>query len=135
MTHPPKVPADDDDAPPSQTTAWAEDRTDWAEDRTLLANERTFAGWTRTGLATLALALGLSAVFRQTEPTYLAKAVAMVFVALAVGVFIGAFLEARCVVRRMNAHAVAPVSALRLAVMTAALVIAAVMVGGLLWLL
>ena len=41
----------------------AENRTDWAEDRTILANERTFAGWMRTGMASLAVAIGLKAVF------------------------------------------------------------------------
>ncbi|MDF1729557.1 MAG: DUF202 domain-containing protein, partial [Sulfitobacter sp.] len=41
----------------------AEDRTDWAEDRTILANERTFAGWMRTGMASLAVAIGLKAVY------------------------------------------------------------------------
>ncbi|MEY8838652.1 DUF202 domain-containing protein, partial [Cribrihabitans sp. XS_ASV171] len=39
-------------------TDMAESRTDWAEDRTLLANERTYAGWLRTGMAAVALALG-----------------------------------------------------------------------------
>ncbi|HEY9553776.1 DUF202 domain-containing protein [Allosphingosinicella sp.] len=39
-----------------------------AEDRTVLANERTFAGWVRTGLATIAIGLGFSALFRQMEP-------------------------------------------------------------------
>jgi hypothetical protein len=37
-------------------TELAEERTDWAEDRTILASERTFAGWVRTGLASLAVA-------------------------------------------------------------------------------
>ena len=53
----------------------AEDRTHWAEDRTSLANERTFAGWMRTGMA----AIG--------EPTWMAKAVASIFLAAALFMF------------------------------------------------
>ena len=48
-------------------TEWAEDRTDWAEDRTILANERTFAGWMRTGMAAIAIAVGLKAVFNDAD--------------------------------------------------------------------
>lgn len=36
----------------------AKDRTDWAEDRTALANERTFAGWMRSVMAAVAIAMG-----------------------------------------------------------------------------
>lgn len=65
----------------------AKERTDWAADRTILANERTFAGWMRTGMACVALALGLRAVFGEFEPTWLAKAVASMFILLAVFIF------------------------------------------------
>ncbi|WP_394227872.1 DUF202 domain-containing protein [Paracoccus marcusii] len=47
----------------------AEDRTDLAEDRTILAVERTFSGWIRTGLATVAVAIGMQAVFGPFQPT------------------------------------------------------------------
>ena len=57
----------------------AEDRTHWAEDRTSLANERTFAGWMRTGMAAIGVAIGLKAVFGAFEPTWMAKAVASIF--------------------------------------------------------
>lgn len=40
-------------------------RTKWAEDRTVLANERTFSGWARTGLTSLAVALGF-----RCKPTF-----------------------------------------------------------------
>ena len=53
----------------------ADARTAWAEDRTVLANERTFAGWMRTGMACIALALGLKAVFKDTEYPLLAKGI------------------------------------------------------------
>ncbi|WP_299048438.1 DUF202 domain-containing protein [uncultured Tateyamaria sp.] len=71
----------------SDNNQLAEDRTDWAEDRTSLANERTFAGWMRTGMASVAVAIGLKAVFGATDPTWLAKAVASVFLLAALYIF------------------------------------------------
>ncbi|WP_299613106.1 YidH family protein [uncultured Tateyamaria sp.] len=65
----------------------AENRTDWAEDRTSLANERTFAGWMRTGMASVGVAIGLKAVFGATDPTWLAKSVATIFLAAALFMF------------------------------------------------
>ena len=74
----------------------AEDRTDWAEDRTILANERTFAGWMRTGMAAVAVAIGLRAVFGEFEPTWVAKAVASVFIFAALYVYLAAQASAAC---------------------------------------
>ena len=66
---------------------WAEDRTDLAEDRTALANERTCAGWLRTGMAAVAVALGMQAVFRSFEPVWFARAAASVFLLAAASIF------------------------------------------------
>ena len=85
-------------------TQWAEHRTDWAEDRTLLANERTFAGWMRTGMAAVALALGLKAVFREAEPDWLPRAVSLLFIAIAIGVFWAARGQASKAQARLHAH-------------------------------
>ncbi|ASM73569.1 MULTISPECIES: YidH family protein [Roseobacteraceae] len=73
----------------------AEERTDWAEDRTSLANERTFAGWMRTGMASIAVAIGLRAVFGAFEPTWVAKAVASIFLAAALFMFWSAQRQAK----------------------------------------
>jgi putative membrane protein len=54
----------------------AADRTDLAEDRTVLAHERSFASWLRTGLASVAIAVGFNALFRTMEPDWMAKAIA-----------------------------------------------------------
>ncbi|UWQ22741.1 YidH family protein [Jannaschia sp. W003] len=86
-------------------TDWAESRTDWAEDRTVLANERTFAGWMRTGMASVALALGLKAVFKDAEPDWLPRAVALVFIAIAVGIFWAARSQAIKAHTRLDTHA------------------------------
>ena len=83
---------------------YAEERTDWAEDRTILANERTFAGWMRTGMACVALALGLKAVFGDFEPTWLAKAVAIIFILAAILIFWAAAVNSRKAQKRIDTH-------------------------------
>lgn len=95
---------DGPDDEPDRKTRWAESRTDWAEDRTILANERTFAGWLRTGMAAVAVAIGLQAVFRDAQPTWLPKGVATIFLAAALVVFWSARRNAAKAQRRLNAH-------------------------------
>jgi len=65
----------------------AKKRTDWAEDRTMLANERTFSSWMGTGLGTVAIAIGLKAVFGAADPTWVAKALASMFLAVAILIY------------------------------------------------
>ncbi|MEP3945475.1 DUF202 domain-containing protein [Ascidiaceihabitans sp.] len=62
-------------------------RTDWAEDRTVLANERTVAAWMGMGLGAVGIAIGLKAVFGATDPIWVTKAVASIFLVVAIGVF------------------------------------------------
>lgn len=92
--------SDDHDA----KTKWAEDRTDWAEDRTVLANERTFAGWMRTGMAAIAIAVGLKAVFREAEVEWIPKAVSTVFIVAAMLIFWSARRNACSAQQRLQAH-------------------------------
>ncbi|MGJ3231870.1 MAG: DUF202 domain-containing protein [Oceanicaulis sp.] len=76
----------------------AEDRTDYAEDRTLLATQRTYGAYMRTGLGAVAVALGVQALLREISPDWPGKAIATVFCAGAVMLFLGGladFLRAR----------------------------------------
>ncbi len=84
--------------------AMAEDCTDLAEDRTLMANERTFAGWARTALAAIGIGLGFQALFREVEPTWVAKLIASLFIALGVYILWQAERRASAVVERMSTH-------------------------------
>jgi putative membrane protein len=126
-----------DDAPGDRSTKteWAEDRTDWAEDRTVLANERTFAGWMRTGLASVAVAIGLKAVFGEFEPTWAAKSVASVFIAGALFIFWVARQNAVVTTKRMHEHAVDSQPSRRITLMAAFLAFGAVATGAILWML
>lgn len=88
----------------SNSNEMAEDRTDWAEDRTLMANERTFAAWLRTGMASVAVGLGLHAVFGKAENVLLAKSGASVFVLIGMAVFWLAQRQSTRVRDRLRAH-------------------------------
>lgn len=113
----------------------AEDRTDWAEDRTILANERTFAGWMRTGMASLAVAVGLKAVFGDFEPTWAAKAVATIFVIAAVYIFWAAHDTATKTLERLEDHHANAQPNTRMKTLAVIFSVASVAVGGILWML
>ena len=102
------------------------DRTDLAEDRTLLAMERTFASWLRTGLASVAVALGLSALFRSLEPLWIAKALTTAFTLIAIFIFWAAQQRAGRVQQRMTAHEVKPFERQRLRIIAYALILACI---------
>ncbi|GGB48129.1 hypothetical protein GCM10011502_21790 [Oceanisphaera marina] len=117
------------------TTELADTRTAWAEDRTILANERTFAGWMRTGMAAIALALGLKAVFKDTDHTLVAKAAAEIFIIVAIFIFWAAVAKSRKALKRMDNHDIEAQSHKRMTLLAILLTFAAVVTGGVLWLL
>lgn len=111
----------------------AERRTNWAEDRTILANERTFSSWMGTGLGAVGVAIGLKAVFGDFEPTWAAKLVATVFLLVAILIYWTAARHARKTLDRLSdtdAEAVPSKNFRRLA---AAMSIATVLTGAVLW--
>lgn len=86
-------------------TDLAEDRTDLAEDRTALANERTFAGWARTAMAAIGIGLAFNALFNAMEPAWAPKAIATVFILLAIFLVVMAERRACVVSARLDTHA------------------------------
>jgi len=111
----------------------AEDRTDWAEDRTILANERTFAGWMRTGMAAIAIAVGLRAVFGASEPTWVPKLVATVFIVAALLIFWAARRQACKALSRLNCHDADAQSGQMFTILSTIFAVSAVAVCGVLW--
>lgn len=83
----------------------AEDRTDLAEDRTVMANERTFAGWARTAMAAIGIGLAFNALFNAMEPAWAPKAIATIFILLAIFLVIMAERRAGAVAARLDSHA------------------------------
>ena len=119
----------------SAKNSLAEDRTHWAEDRTVLANERTFAGWMRTGMAAIAIAVGLRAVFRETDPTWLPKSVATIFILAALYIFWAARVQACKALDRLNTHAATPQTSRMFTILWAAFSLSAVTTCVVLWML
>lgn len=113
----------------------ADTRTAWAEDRTMLANERTFAGWMRTGMACIALALGLKAVFKDTTYPLIAKSVAEVFIVVAILIFWAAVTKCRETHKRMDGHDINAQSHQRMTTLASILTFGALATGLILWLL
>lgn len=117
------------------STDLADTRTAWAEDRTVLANERTFAGWMRTGMACVALALGLKAVFKDSNHTLIAKGTAEIFILAAILIFWAAVIKCRRAKKRMNNHDVEGQSQNGMLVLAVILTFGALATGAILWLL
>ncbi|MEM8654666.1 MAG: DUF202 domain-containing protein [Pseudomonadota bacterium] len=113
----------------------AEDRTDWAEDRTSLANERTFAGWMRTGMASVAVAIGLKAVFGATDPTWLAKSVASIFIVAALFIFWSARHQACASYERLSQQDAEVQGRTNFTIMAIAMSIGTTATGIILWLI
>ena len=118
-----------------QRTDWAERRTDWAEDRTIMANERTFAGWMRTGLAAVGIALGFNALFGMLEPAWLPKALATTFILAAIAIFFAAQKKAAEVADRLECHKAKPMRGASLRLIAAAMIVASTGLVAAIWLL
>jgi putative membrane protein len=118
-----------------ERTGWAEKRTDWAEDRTIMANERTFAGWMRTGLAAVGIGLGFNALFGKLEPAWLPKALASVFVVVAVVIFVAAQARALVVARRLEGHKAEPMRGLTMRLVAGAMILASSGLGAAIWMM
>lgn len=87
----------------------AQDRTDWAEDRTIMANERTYAGWMRTGLATVGIGIGFNALFTKIEPEWLPRAMASAFILVGIFIFYAARRKSCAVMKRLSSHQARPI--------------------------
>ncbi len=114
-------------------TELAEERTDWAEDRTVLASERTFSAWMRTAMASIALAVGLKAVFAATEPTWIAKGVATVFIGVSITVSIAAMRQTLRTNQRLHSNAAKPQPLGVFRFITFVMIVGALIVGWILW--
>ncbi|MGA9582667.1 MAG: DUF202 domain-containing protein [Allosphingosinicella sp.] len=99
-------------------------RTDLAEDRTALANERTYAGWMRTGFASVGVALGFHALFQKMEPAWMPRSIATVFLVIGALIFLGASRRAASVMERLSTHEVKTVRLRNLRILTAAILVA-----------
>ena len=113
----------------------AENRTDLAEDRTALANERTFAGWTRTAMAAIGIGLAFNALFNAMEPAWAPKAIASVFILLAIFLIYMAERRACAISNRLDTHSVKDMSTMNIRLIAVAIGLGATALIAGIWLL
>ncbi len=111
----------------------AENRTKLAEDRTLMANERTFSSWNGTGLGCVGIGLGIQAIFKEAEPTWLAKLAATIFMMIAIAFIAAAWRNACGTLERLNDHDASPASRRQLGRITLALSLGIFLATAILW--
>ena len=113
----------------------ARSRTDFAEDRTLLAHERSFASWVRTGMAAVGIGIGFNALFQTLQPAWVPKAIASLFLLIACFIFLSAERRACRAIGRLDAHYIVTLAPIKVRLMTGALTLATVALGGAIWIL
>lgn len=113
----------------------AEDRTDLAEDRTALANERTFAGWARTAMAAIGIGLAFHALFNAMEPSWAPRAIASVFILLAIFLIYMAERRACAISARLDTHSVKDMSPVNIRLIAIAIGVGATGLIAGIWLL
>jgi len=117
----------------SESDDLARQRTEYAEDRTVLANERTYAGWMRTAFAAIGVGLGFRALFGHMQPLWLPRAIATLFMLIGIALFVAAERRAAWIVTHLRVHHVETVRVRNLRIVTAAMVLATIVLIVALW--
>lgn len=110
-------------------------RTDLAEDRTLLASERTFAGWMRTSLACVGIAVGFHALFGSVEPRWVPQSIATLFLALGVLIAWSAVNRSASMRHRLSSHTAEAAKPVNMALIAGVVSLGALALGGAFWFL
>jgi putative membrane protein len=118
----------------SHSDELAERRTDLAEDRTVLASERTYAGWIRTAFAAIGVGLGFRALFNEMQPPWLPRAIATLFLLIAIALLVAAERRAAWIVEHLRVHDVETVRVRNMRIVTAVTALATLVLIAALWL-
>lgn len=111
----------------------AQVRTEWAEDRTIMANERTFNSWMGLGLGSVGVGIALKAVFGDFTPTWAAKAVASMFLLIAIVIYWAARRQANRTLDRLSDNDAEAMPTKNFTLIVALMSVATVAVGAILW--
>jgi len=113
----------------------ARNRTELAEDRTVLAHERSFAGWVRTGMASVGIGIGFHALFDTMQPGWVPRAIATVFLAIAIFIFLSSASRACRILARLDAHQVSTLRPMKIRLLSWGLSLATAALTPAIWLL
>lgn len=111
------------------------DKTGLAEDRTILANERTFSSRMGLALGSLGLAVGLQGVFGETQPTWIAKLAASIFVLIAILVAVGGYKNSEKMLKRLHTYRSEPASTLSMFIVASLIATGSLVIGIILWMI
>lgn len=116
-----------------ESNEFARERTKLAEDRTVLANERSFNSWIGTSLGSLGLAVGLQAVFGETEPTWIAKVTATIFVMIGILLSIIGYRKSVATDKKLKSYNASGTQHYQLLIISTSMCVGAVCIGAILW--
>ncbi len=108
-------------------------KNDMAEDRTVLANERTFAGWMRTSMACVAVALGVPVLARDLNPGWWLNLASSLLILAAILLVWMAWRRTKNVLSQLDVHTISTMSQSLVGMISIALVAVYVVLGILLW--
>ena len=86
-------------------------------------------------MASVGIALGFNALFRSVEPAWIAKAIASLFLLIAIFIFLSAERRTCAIMERIQPHKVATLRPVRMRILTWILVTATIALGTAIWLL
>lgn len=86
-------------------------------------------------MTAVGIGLGFNALFQTLEPTWVPKAIATIFLLIAVFVFISAEHRAARAIGRLEAHRIAALAPVRLRLLTCVLTFATAALGAAIWVL
>ncbi|MAT13652.1 MAG: hypothetical protein CMJ46_00050 [Planctomyces sp.] len=104
----------------------ARERTEAAVHRTFLSEQRTYSAWIRTGLASTATGFAIAKLMAESNPDWLTKSLATVFILAGALMFLLAFSAYRDAIRRLEEKPKASVPMWVMALLSGVLAIAAV---------
>ncbi len=115
------------DSPPDHSDSLAVMQMESAIHRTLLAEQRTYSAWVRTGLTSSATGFAIAKLMTETEPAWLVRCLAILFLSTGACMFLLAFWAYRNALSKLSVGTAGGIPSWILAMMSLALLIAAVM--------